>query len=525
MQIAKRGSGVLMHISSLPSPHGIGSLGIPARQFADFLAEAGQSYWQLLPVCPTGYGDSPYQTFSTFAGNPYFIDLDELEQEGLLEKSEYETINWESSPDAVNYGALYQKRYPLLRIAAERFFEGVSKNGNTKSHTNAKGGAISEGDDALSKFSIFCRENAHWLEDYALFMAIKNSLGGLSWTEWPMSLRSRSSEALQKASEEYKKEIRFQKWLQFAFFSQWNALREYVNRLGIKFIGDLPFYVALDSADVWANPDMFLLGEDLTPQLIAGCPPDGFSADGQLWGNPLYDWKHHKETDYAWWFRRIQAVCSIYDILRIDHFRAFDSYYAIPADAENAGSGSWQPGPGIEFFREMEEKIGPQRIIAEDLGFLTDSVRQLLKESGFPGMRVLQLAFDRREESSSHYLPHNYVNNCVAYTGTHDNDTIQGWFETAAAEDTAYAIDYLRLSDKENHHWDMMCALMASIADTTILQAQDLLGLGHEARMNTPSTLGANWQWRAMEGSFDKSLAAKLCHYTELYDRINDLNK
>lgn len=472
-------------------------MGQTARSFVDFLVKAGQSYWQILPICPTSYGDSPYQSFSTFAGNPYFIDLDELEAEGLLEKSEYEEIDWESAPDQVNYGALYNKRYPVLHIAAERFLAQPSK-----------------------AFDEFCRENADWLNDYALFMTLKNINDGAAWLDWELPLRNHEEEALQKVASENAETIRFWKVLQYFFFDQWSRLRAYANEQGIDIIGDLPFYVALDSVDVWAHPEMFQLDEDRRPTEVAGCPPDGFSATGQLWGNPLFDWETLEKSDYAWWIRRIGYLCKVYNVLRIDHFRGFDSYYAIPYGAADAGTGEWHTGPGIKLFRKMEEKIGPQRIIAEDLGFLTESVRTLLKESGFPGMKVLEFAFDRRDNNNSDYLPYNYVPYCVAYTGTHDNDTIQGWFTSADAEDTAYAKEYLRLYDAENYHWDMMCALWSSAAEFTIVQAQDLLGLGSESRMNTPSTLGNNWSWRALPDSFDDALAEKLKHYTKLYGRL-----
>ncbi|MGN0332396.1 MAG: 4-alpha-glucanotransferase [Lachnospiraceae bacterium] len=492
-----RKSGVLMHLSSLPSPYGVGTMGQAARDFVDFLKKAGQSYWQILPICPTSYGDSPYQSFSTFAGNPYFIDLDELEKEGLLKKSEYENIDWESTPDRVNYGALYHKRYGILAIAAKRFLLNPSK-----------------------QFDEFCRKNEYWLDDYALFMILKNVNGGVSWLEWDLPLRNHEEKALKAVCEQYDSEIMFWKVMQYFFFSQWNVLRIYANERGIDIIGDLPFYVALDSVDVWAHPEMFQLDENRKPVEVAGCPPDGFSATGQLWGNPLFDWDELKENDYGWWVQRIGYLCKVYNVLRIDHFRGFDSYYAIPYGSTDASGGSWHTGPGIRLFEAMEKAIGPQRIIAEDLGFLTESVRTLLRESGFPGMKVLEFAFDRRDSNNSDYLPYNYTKHCVAYTGTHDNDTVQGWFTSADPEDVAYAIDYLRLNDAENYHWDMMCALWSSVADLAIVQAQDILGLGSDSRMNTPSTLGNNWVWRVLPGSLNDTLAEKLRYYTELYGRL-----
>lgn len=475
-------------------------MGQSAREFVDFLVKAGQSYWQILPVCPTSYGDSPYQSFSTFAGNPYFIDLDELAKEGLLEKEEYEGIDWESVPERVNYGALYNKRYQVLEKAAKRFLTGTSEN--------------------MKAFGNFCQENAFWLDDYALFMTLKGVNGGASWLAWDRPLKYHDEEALRDVEEEYMQQITFWKVLQYLFFHQWNALRIYANEKGIDIIGDLPFYVALDSVDVWAHPELFQLDEERQPVKVAGCPPDGFSATGQLWGNPLFAWEEHSRTNYEWWIRRIGYLCKVYNVLRIDHFRGFDSYYAIPYGDTDASGGCWNEGPGIKLFRAMEETIGSQRIIAEDLGFMTQSVRNLLKESGFPGMKVLEFAFDRRDDNNSDYLPYNYTPHCVAYVGTHDNDTIQGWFVSADAEDTAYAREYLRLEDASNYHWDMMRALWESAAELTIVQAQDLLGLGSDSRMNTPSTMGNNWTWRVLPDSFNEELAERLRHYTELYGRI-----
>lgn len=471
-------------------------MGQNARQFVDFLVDAGQSYWQILPICPTSYGDSPYQSFSTFAGNPYFIDLDELAEEGLLEKSEYADEDWGGDPEKVDYGVLYNKRYAVLKKAAKRFFEQPSK-----------------------EFEEFCETNAFWINDYALFMTLKNLNRGMPWLRWSQELRNHEEEALEKVALEHAEDIRFWKLLQFLFFEQWHELRTYANGKGIDIIGDLPFYVALDSVDVWAHPELFQLDEKRQPTGVAGCPPDGFSATGQLWGNPLFNWELHEATGYVWWIQRIGYLSHVYNVLRIDHFRGFDSYFAIPYGARDASRGQWHEGPGIKLFRAMEEAIGPQRIIAEDLGFMTESVRTLLKESGFPGMKVLEFAFDRRDTNNDDYLPCNYIPNCVAYVGTHDNDTVQGWFESAAIEDIIYAKEYLGLHDPANYHWDMMKALWASVANTTIVQAQDLFGLGSESRMNTPSTMGTNWCWRALPGSFDEALAKKLKSYMEVYER------
>ena len=486
-----------MHLSSLPSPYGIGTMGQSARDFIDFLREAGQSYWQLLPICPTSYGDSPYQSFSTFAGNPYFLDLDALAADGLLTRDEFCSIDWESAPDDINFGALYEKRYPVLRRAASRFLQQPRAN-----------------------FEDFRRRNAAWLPDYALFMALKDAHGGAPWWEWDEPLRMCTADAIAQARARYAYEIAFWEAVQYLFFAQWDALKTYAHDKGISIIGDLPIYVSLDSVDVWAQPALFQLDENKRPREVAGCPPDGFSADGQLWGNPLFDWDSMARDGYMWWVDRIGHLCAIYDILRIDHFRGFDSYYAIPYGAATAKVGHWCKGPGMELFRAVERAIGKQPIIAEDLGFLTDSVRELLHESGFPGMRVLEFAFDSRDSAGSEYLPHNYVPHCVAYTGTHDNDTILGWFDSADPADAAYAVEYLRLTEQEGYHWGMMRALWGSVASLTVAQAQDVLGLGGEARMNTPSTVGANWRWRALPGCFTPALARKLRHMTRLYGRL-----
>ena len=486
-----------MHLSSLPSPYGIGTMGKEARKFVDFLQASGQSCWQLLPVCPTSYGDSPYQSYSTFAGNPYFIDLDYLEEMGLLAKSDYEAIDWESAPDKVNYGVLYEKRYPVLRKAAERFLQNPSED-----------------------FEGFCSENAAWLSDFALFMALKDVHGGAQWSEWKAPLRNHDAEALKAAESEQKDNVLFWKVLQYLFFKQWAELKAYANERGISIIGDLPIYVSLDSVDAWAHPELFQLDENKVPKEVAGCPPDGFSADGQLWGNPLYDWGYMEADHFTWWIHRIEYLCKVYDTLRIDHFRAFDSYYAIPYGETTARNGRWKQGPGMKLFDEVERAIGRQPIIAEDLGYLTDSVRKLLKDSGFPGMKVLEFAFDSRDSSGNEYLPHNYIPNCVAYAGTHDNDTILGWFADADPEDTAYCKEYLDISDGDELNWSMMSSLWRSVAELTIVQAQDLLGLGSEARMNAPSTVGSNWCWRAVSGVFTDELAEKMRRKMRIYGRL-----
>ena len=492
-----RSAGVLMPIPSLPAPWGVGTLGQAAREFLDFLVRSGQTYWQILPIGPTGYGDSPYQPFSSFAGNPYFIDLDDLCREGLLRPEEYCTGSWGADPGKLDYALLYRRRYPVLQKAAARLWE-------------------TREEDVLA----FCRREVHWLEDYALFMALKGKFGGAPWDAWPDGLRTRRPDALQAVRKEIQEDLRFWKAVQFLFFSQWERLKALAAEKGISIIGDLPIYVSGDSADVWANPEQFQMDADLRPTRVAGCPPDGFSAEGQLWGNPLFNWERMRADGFRWWIRRISFQFRFYDVLRIDHFRGFDAYYAIPAAAETAKEGTWEPGPGLAFFQKMEKSIGKRQIIAEDLGFLTPSVQKLLADTGYPGMKVLQFAFDSRDGSGRVYQPHNYPANCVAYVGTHDNDTALGWLATAEAADTALAREYLHLDPAEGENWGMMRAVWSSTANCAIVQMQDLLGLGNEGRMNTPSTLGGNWQWRALPGFASPALAARLRRQMELYERL-----
>ncbi len=491
-----RTSGVLMPISSIPSPYGIGTMGKQARKFVDFLVKGGQKYWQILPICPTSYGDSPYQSFSSFAGNPYFIDLEYLCKDKLLTKKECESFQWGSNPKYVDYGIMYESRYALLRKVYARFTKKEPQD-----------------------FEKFCENEKQWLDDYALFMALKDANGGQAWSNWDKSLRLREKKAMEEATEKYSEEIRFYKMLQYLFYQQWNALKTYANEAGIEIIGDVPIYVAGDSADVWANPDQFYLDENLEPIEVAGCPPDAFSDDGQLWGNPLFRWDVMKKDGYTWWTRRIKAMSELYDIIRIDHFRGFDSFYAIPAKDDTAKNGQWKQGPGMDLFCELEKKLGKLPIIVEDLGFLTPSVHKLLKDSGFPGMKVIQFAFDSREESD--YLPHTYTNHCVVYTGTHDNDTVMGWMKTAPKASVKYAKEYLNLTKEEGYNWGMMRAAWSSVADMAIVPMQDILGLGSEARINTPSTLGNNWKWRATPEQIDAKVAKKLYHYMQMYGRVD----
>ena len=492
----KRAAGILMPITSLPSEYGIGCFSKSAYDFVDWLKEAGQSYWQILPLGPTSYGDSPYQSFSTFAGNPYFISLKALVEEGVLTKEDCDKVSWGRRADSVDYEKIYKGRYKLLRKAYE--------NSN-----------ISENPD----YQKFVAENSWWLSDYALFMAVKDQFGGVEWTKWAEDIRLRWANAMDYYRRELYFDIEFQQYMQFKFYEQWMKLKKYANEKGIQIIGDIPIYVAFDSADTWANPKLFQLDEENLPVAVAGCPPDAFSATGQLWGNPLYAWDYHKKTGYDWWMKRVACCFKLYDIIRIDHFRGFDEYYAIPYGDETAENGEWMPGPGMDLFLKMKETLGDLPIIAEDLGFLTDTVRQLLKDSGYPGMKVLEFAFVAGEDSD--YLPHNYDKNCVVYTGTHDNDTLQGWYQTLSEEDKEMTKEYLNnpYTPDEEVHWDFISLAMRSVADTCIIPVQDYLGLGNKARINMPSTLGGNWMWRMKKGAFTDELIKKIRKTTEVCAR------
>ena len=502
-----RESGILMPVSSLPGPYGIGCFGKKAEKFVDFLAAAGQKIWQILPLSPTGYGDSPYQSCSAFAGNPYFIDLDALKAEGLLTAAQLKAEPWGKDPLNVDYGTLYTSRYKILRAAYAAW----------RRQCAGRHGCAHYYPDAYYAFTL---ENEGWLEDYALYMALKTANGMKSWTQWPREYRKREPQALEAFKAENEEEIGFWKFLQYEFSIQWKKLKAYANANNVQILGDIPIYVSADSVDAWVGGPLFELDADGGFARVAGCPPDYFSAEGQLWGNPLYNWPYHKQTGYAWWIQRVRHALGIYDLLRIDHFRGFDEYYAIPYGDSTAKNGHWKPGPGMDLFTTIENKLGKLPIIAEDLGFLTDSVKQLLASTGFPGMKVLEFAFDSRDTGSG-YLPHCYPNNCIVYTGTHDNDTILGWFETAPEEFQNNAIRYLRLTKEEGYHIGMMRCAWASVADTAIMQMQDFLGLGVEGRMNTPSTLGGNWTWRCLPGDYNDELADWLYEETKIYGRLN----
>ncbi len=492
----KRSAGILLPISSLPSKYGIGCFDKAAYAFVDFLKDAGQTCWQILPLGQTSYGDSPYQSFSTFAGNPYFISLDALCDEQLLTKEECEAAALPDT-DCIDYSRLYEIRYSLLRKAYN----------------------LMENDNAVLEFSA----SQPWLEDYALFMALKDHFGGVSWDNWTEDIRLRKEDALKHWKERLAKEIGFYQFLQYQFFRQWNNLKAYANANGIRIIGDIPIYVAFDSADAWANPELFQLDEMGLPKAVAGCPPDGFAADGQLWGNPLYDWEYHKETGFKWWIERLRQCFEMYDVVRIDHFRGFDEYYAIPYGDKTAKNGHWEQGPGMDLFHAVEAALGKREVIAEDLGFMTDSVRQLVKDSGFPNMKVLEFAFDSRDTGSRNdYLPHNYNENCVAYTGTHDNQTISSWFQTITDEERSMAREYLcdEFTPDEKLHRAFISLIMRSRAKLCIIPMQDWLGLDDKSRINVPSTVGTNWKWRLLPTDLPDTLKEEICKTTQIYGRM-----
>ena len=488
-----RKSGVLFHISSLPSKTGIGTLGAEAFAFIDWLKKYGQTYWQVLPVGPTGYGDSPYQSFSTFAGNPYFIDPETLAEEGYLDRADFEGENWGDNPRYVDFGLMYQNRQKLFAKLHENFKKNVPAD-----------------------YADFCKENKDWLDDYALFMAVKDAHGGAAFVSWEADIRQKQKDAAKAWTKKCADRIEYYKMLQYFFFRQWNALRAYANKNGVKLIGDIPIYVAADSSDVWSFPEQFMLDENRQPIEVAGCPPDAFSADGQLWGNPVYNWEYQKKTHFAWWKKRLQKSLRLFDVIRIDHFRGFESYYCIPFGDKTARNGTWRKGPDAALFDSIKRSMGDLPIIAEDLGYLTPEVKALLSHVGFPGMKIVQFAFDSREESD--YLPHRYIQNSVVYTGTHDNDTIEGWKTSAAASDVEYAVKYLR-SSMDNLRFDMMIAALSSVSNTCITTMQDLIGLGSEARMNAPSSVGTNWKWRALREEISESAGEFLSYYTKLYCR------
>lgn len=492
-----RKSGILLPISSIPAKYGVGTFSKQAYEFVDFLVEAGQKIWQILPLGPTSYGDSPYQSFSTFAGNPYFIDLEQLMELGYISKEDCEGVNFGTNPEYVDYGQMYANRFPILRKAYDA--------------------ALSKGMQQEEGYRKFMEENAYWITDYALYMAVKTSFDNICWTDWDEDIRLRKPEAVQAYTEKYTYEMGFYYFQQYMFHIQWKELKEYANDNGIEIVGDIPIYVAFDSADTWANPELFQLDEENLPIGVAGCPPDAFSENGQLWGNPLYKWEYHKETHFAWWMKRIAHCYEMYDIVRIDHFRGFDEYWFVPYGDETAQNGKWLSGPGIALFETMKEVLGEKKVIAEDLGFLTESVLELVDNTGFPGMKVLQFAFGGGADNA--YLPHNHKKNSIVYTGTHDNETTVGWYWNLDEHTRKHVKDYFDITDETKVNWTFIRAALSSVADTVVIPMQDYLGLGNEARINTPSTLGSNWEWRMKEDACTSELAEKIKKLMKVYGR------
>ena len=489
----QRGAGILLPVSSLPSPYGIGTFGKAAYEFVDQLVEAGQKYWQVLPLGPTSYGDSPYQSFSAFAGNPYFIDLDMLCEEGLLKVDEIRYIKWEERLDRVEYGLQWEYRYGVLKRAFIR--------------SNHK---------TTEKFQYFLEENAQWIQDYGLFMACKEHFENVEWLKWDKDIRFRQPEALQRYCKTFSQEIEFYQFLQYKFYEQWSSLKKYANEHGVEIIGDMPIYVALDSVDVWANPGLFELDEERKPVCVAGCPPDAFSDDGQKWGNPLYNWKIMEKEEFAWWKRRMEAAAKLFDVVRIDHFIGIVRYYVIPAD-DSARKGWFEWGPGEKLIRALDEARGQTKIIAEDLGVVIPQVGELLEKAGYPGMKVIEFAFDGNTDNP--YLPHMYQKNCVVYGGTHDNETLVGYYDNLSVDNLAYALQYTDCSNRAALIEKVFLMAYRSVADTVIFQMQDVLEKGNETRMNLPATIGENWRWRLTEGEFTKEKRNWLKSLSIIYGR------
>ncbi len=489
-----RSSGILMHIASLPSAYGIGDFGKEAYDFVDFLVKSSQKNWQILPLGVTGYGDSPYQCFSAFAGNPYFIDLDEFVQKGYLSIQDVKNFDLGKDPNYIDYGILYKNKMELLRMAYKK------------------------GNKELKKDLVkFYDQNKSWLREFALYMAIKGHNNNKSWLEWDKEYKNINSKAVLAFEKEKEEDLFFWVFTQYFFSSQWNKLKEYANENGVSIIGDLPIYVSEDSSDIWANPSLFNIDKSLKPITVAGCPPDAFSKTGQLWGNPIYNWAAMEKENYQWWIKRIKHSFELYDTLRIDHFRGFEAYWEVKYGSKTAIDGQWVKGPGMKLFSKIKDELGELDIIAEDLGFLTEEVHQMIEETGFPGMKVLQFAFDTREESD--YLPHNYVKNSVVYTGTHDNHTAVGWFENVPKEDLNYAIKYLKLNYDEGFNWGLIRGAWSSVANLAVAPIQDFLGLGDESRINIPSTLGTNWTWRISKSDLTDTLAQRIADLTKIYGR------
>ena len=506
-----RSAGILLPVSSLPSPYGIGCFGRAAYDWLDFLHKAGQSFWQILPLGPTGYSNSPYQCLSAFAGNPYFIDLDTLRGEGLLSRADIEGVGWGRDDKRVDYGAVYKGRESVLRKAFSRFVEGAKPR-------------------EKASFEEFI-SRSRWLGDYCLYMAIKASNGQRPWTEWEKPLARRQKSAMARAKEALAEDIRYHAFTQYQFERQWRALRGHAESKGIKIIGDIPIYVSLDSADAWANPKLFLFGEDGLPAEAAGCPPDYFSPDGQYWGNPLYDWEEMARTGYKWWIQRLKSSFSLYDVLRIDHFRGLESFFAIPVGAGKskaagkAKNGRWMPGPGMGFINTIKKALPEAGIIAEDLGYQTDEVRSLLTASGFPGMKLVQFAFDSRAVDDP-CPPYSYIENMVVYPGTHDNDTLEGWRKSAPRDSILAAMEYTGTERESKLPLAMMRLVLQCSANLVVIPMQDWLGLGSTARINTPSTISRNnWSWRLGRDTEYARLAGHIARMAYLYGRSPEREK
>ena len=492
-----RESGILLPVSALPSKHGIGKLGQAAFDFVDFLRGAGCHYWQVLPLTQTSYGDSPYQSPSCFAGNPYLIDFDLLAERGWLRPSDYDGLQWDSDAKTIDYALLYQNVTPVLRIAYRNFTKRIPAD-----------------------FRKFCTAQKAWLNDYAVFMAIKETNGGKAWYEWDAPLALCEKDAVKRVKLELSQEIEFYRFVQYCFFMQWDAVKKYANEKGIRIIGDIPIYAAYDSAEVWAQPKLFRLDSDKKPVAVAGCPPDAFAVTGQLWGNPLWNWDDMAKNNYAWWLDRIAFTLKLYDVVRIDHFRGFERYYAIPYGAETAENGKWIKGPDYALWKAAKEKFGEMNVIAEDLGNITPAVIRLLKRTGFPGMKVLQFGFDSDAENP--YLPHNFAtDNCICYTGTHDNHTLRGWVKSNSVSTNAYAMRYLGVKKTKKLPKAMLRAAWATIARIAVAPMQDFLNAPPSDRINTPSTLGGNWIYRTQPSDYSAKLCKKIYELNETYGRLN----
>ena len=487
-----RRSGILLPISSLNGKYGIGTLGKEAFAFVDFLSASGQSYWQILPIGPTSYGDSPYQSFSAFAGNPYYIDLDILHEQGLLTEKE---CHLHTLPEkTVDYATLHRTRLPILKKASARM------------------------DPSTPAYQAFCKNQAQWLEDYALFMTIKELQSNAPLLQWPDALKDRHSKAVAALRQTHMEKVEQWKILQYLFYEQFFRLKQYANHKGVELIGDIAIYVAADSADVWTHPKLFQVNADFTQHNVAGCPPDRFSAQGQIWGNPLYDWPYHKRTNFTWWIQRLAHAQTVYDMTRFDHFRGLESYYSIPANQTTAKGGRWKKGPGKAFIDAIKASLPSMRLIVEDLGFLTQGVYDLLHYSGYPGMKVLQFAV--AGDSANIYLPHFYTPHCVVYTGTHDNTTAEDWQYVFTPQEVARAKDYMNYTAPSSFAYSFIRLALASVAKTAIIPLADYLCLGSEGRINTPQTIGNNWTWRVKKEALTPSLEKRLRHLTSLYGRL-----